>query len=245
MSATKVNRQGLGLLKRKLLSHSPLTADDLAAIDAMPFQQRQLEAGSYLLREGDRSKICPILLSGFAFRHKTTASGGRQIVAVKMPGDALDFQSLYVEHIDHCLQALTRIDIAVVQNKDIERLFIGNPNIARAIVVDIVVEASIGREWLLNIGRRNGFTRLAHLLCEIHFRLSVAETSLLVDKLPLTQEQLADLLGLSPVHVNRCLKALERAGAIMRQGRSVRIGDLRTLRSIAEFTDYYLHFHDS
>lgn len=240
-----MNRRGLDLMKCKLLSHSPLEVDDLAAIDALHYEQRRLEAGSYILREGDPSKICPVLFSGFAFRHKITANGGRQIVAVKMPGDALDFQSIFVRHADHCLQALTQIEIATVRIEDIERLFVDYPNIARAIVVDIVIEASIGREWLLNIGRRNGFTRIAHLLCEIHFRLAITGTGLLADKLPLTQEQLADLLGLSPVHVNRCLKALELRGAIVRQGRSVRIRDLGALRSIAEFTDLYLHSDDS
>lgn len=223
------------------LAYNQLATDDLAALGTLPYTRRSMEAGSYILREGDRSAICPILVSGFAFRHKSTTRGGRQIVAVKLPGDLLDLQSLYVARVDHNLQALTRVELAFLRKQDIERVVAECPNIARAVVLDIIVEASIGREWLLNIGRRDGLERLAHFLCELHCRLSISGKGLIASKLPLTQEQIADLLGLSPVHVNRCLKALEHRGAVVRQGRDIRIGDLRELRHIAEFTDLYLH----
>src|SRR3546814_7751605 len=93
--------------------------------------------------------------------------------------------------------------MAVIPNREIERLVMARPSLSRAIVVDILIEASIGREWLLNIGRRNALARLAHLICEIHYRLAISATSLVESDLPVTQEQLADLLGLTPVHIDR------------------------------------------
>lgn len=109
-----------------------------------------------------------------------------------------------------------------------------------------MVEASIGREWLLNLGRRNALARLAHLLCELNHRITrIAGEPLAGLELPLTQEQLADLLGLTPVHVNRTIKTLEREGAVKRVSRRLTIGNLDTLQHIAGFNDLYLHRNDS
>lgn len=233
---------GLDIFLRKLLSHSPLTTDDQAAILALPHSVRHLEPNSYILREGDRSGACPILCSGFAYRQKSTREGGRQIVALKIPGDALDFQSMYVRTIDHHLQALTAVDLVIVALGDFEKLVADRPAIARAVIVDILIEASIGREWLLNLGRRNALSRLAHLLCELHYRLlDTRSGGLDARDVPMTQEQLADLLGLTPVHINRTVKELERRGAVTRPGRGIRLGDIARLRLLAEFSDTYLH----
>lgn len=232
----------LGIFVRKLLSHSRLSTDDQAAIAALPFSLRQLEPNAYILNEGERALICPVILSGFAYRQKTSADGGRQIVALKIPGDPLDFQSLYLERADHDLQALTRVELAIFSLKDLENLVAPRPSLARAVLVDILIEASIGREWLLNIGRRNALSRLAHLLCELHCRVGqIADEKLEAFDVPLTQEQLADLLGLTPVHINRTIKALEESGAVKRVNRRLKVGDIRALRQIAEFSDLYLH----
>lgn len=234
--------QGLEIFLRKLLSHSLLSTDDQAAILSLPHGVRHFEPNTYILREGDRSGICPILCAGFAYRQKLTHEGGRQIVALKIPGDALDFQSMYVRTIDHNLQALTAVEMVIVALTDFEKLVESRPAIARAVIVDILIEASIGREWLLNLGRRNALSRLAHLLCELHYRLvDTRSDGLDARNVPLTQEQLADLLGLTPVHINRTLKELERRGAIARHGRGIRLGDIDGLRALADFSDTYLH----
>lgn len=237
---TKEDR--LGIFIRKLLSHSPLSADDQQSIRDLPFNIRRLEANEHILREGEKATVCPVLLQGYAYRQKTSADGGRQIVALKIPGDALDFQSLYVETADHSLQALTPVELAVFAIKDFEKLVAPRPNLARAVLVDILIEASIGREWLLNIGRRNALARLAHLLCEIFYRVQqIAQQDVSGFDLPLTQEQLADLLGLTPVHINRTIKLLENAGAVRRISRRLTIGDLGILQQMADFSDLYLH----
>lgn len=237
---TKEDR--LGIFVRKLLSHSRLSADDQQAIASLPFSIRRLEPNDYILREGDRAQVCPILLHGFAYRQKTSADGGRQIVSLKIPGDALDFQSLYLGTADHNLQALSPVELAIFSLKDFEKLVAPRPNLARAVLVDILIEASIGREWLLNIGRRNALARLAHLLCELYYRVrQIALEEIDGFELPLTQEQLADLLGLTPVHINRTIKILEQEGAVRRVARRLTIADVPTLRRLADFSDLYLH----
>ncbi|MFC0103620.1 Crp/Fnr family transcriptional regulator [Sphingopyxis terrae] len=238
----QVRSSALDLFVRKLLSHSRLSRSDQEAIRALRWSRRRLCANEYILREGDRAKACPILLNGFAYRQKMSADGGRQIVSLKIPGDALDFQSLYLRTADHNIQALTPVDLAVFPLREFEQILGPRPDIVRAVLVDILIEASICREWLLNIGRRNALSRLAHLLCEIHYRVrQIGSDAMAAKELPLTQEQLADLLGLTPVHINRTVRALEQQGAVQRIARKIVIVDLLTLRRIAQFSDLYLH----
>ncbi|MFC0103643.1 Crp/Fnr family transcriptional regulator [Sphingopyxis terrae] len=232
----------LRIMLRKLLSHSMMSTDDQRALENLPFTLRTLEANDYILREGSRAEACPILLSGFAFRQKHSAEGGRQIVALKTPGDPLDLQSLFLDRADHNLQALTAVQLASVPHRAWDRLIATRPGIARAVMIDTLVEASIGREWLLNIGRRNAKARVAHFLCELVYRLErVASRKIGALEVPLTQEQLADLMGLTPVHINRTLKALEADGGVARVARRLHIARLDRLADIANFSALYLH----
>lgn len=227
---------------RKLRSHSMLTTEDQRLLASLPHQMRRLSPNDYILREGDQAIQCPILLSGIAFRQKHVADGGRQIVSVKLPGDPLDFQSLYLATADHSLQALTPVDLAILPLAALEQLVAARPNIARSVLVDILVEASIGREWQLNIGRRNALERLAHFFSEFDYRMRLTVRGLgPAIEIPMTQEQLADLLGLTPVHINRTVKTLVERGALERHGRRVRIADIAALHRIAGFSPRYLH----
>ncbi|MBA4750994.1 MAG: Crp/Fnr family transcriptional regulator, partial [Sphingopyxis sp.] len=106
---------------RKLLGQSRLSTTDQQALLALPFQIRQLPAQATILREGDQARVCPILLSGFAYRYKIAADGGRQIVSLRIPGDPLDFQSLYLQTIDHHMQALTPVELALIPLSDLDR----------------------------------------------------------------------------------------------------------------------------
>jgi CRP-like cAMP-binding protein len=232
----------LSILIRKLLSHSLLSTADQEAIAALSHSIRHMAPGEAILREGDRAIVCPVVLSGFAFRQKMASDGGRQIVALKLPGDALDLQSIYLHQADHDIRALTVAEFALVPLPALERLTAERPAIARAVLTDILIESSIGREWLLNIGRRNALARLAHLLCELHDRMNdIATEASAHFEVPLTQEQLADLLGLTPVHVNRMVRQLEKMGAIGRPSRSLTILHFDSLAKISNFSATYLH----
>ena len=103
-------------------------------------------------------------------------------------------------------------------------------------------DGSIFREWVLNIGRRDARSRIAHLLCEFAYRLSTHDlTPSGVYELPITQEQLADATGLTAVHVNRVLKSLQAEGLIDRNRRIVSFPNWQALRDVADFNPRYLH----
>jgi CRP-like cAMP-binding protein len=232
-------------LVRKLAYWQKLDSADRGAILALPHTVRTHEPNSYLVREYDRAEHTCVLLSGFAIRHKMVATGHRQIVAVHMKGEAVDLQNSMLGKADHSVQMLTRGEVASIPIEEVERIAYERPNVGKAMWVDTLVDGSIFREWIANIGRRDARTRLSHLLCEFALRLRVAgmgsETGY---ELPMTQEQLADATGLTPVHVNRTLKSLEADGLIERgTPRTVVIGDWKKLAEAGDFNSNYLHLH--
>jgi CRP-like cAMP-binding protein len=233
----------LSKLVRKLESRTALGPADRAAILALPFAERTYEAPAYVLREGEPAKkYCSFVLSGLAFRQKLAATGARQIVSIHMAGDLLDLQHLFLNRADHSIQALSRLETAEIDRAALQDLILRHPAIGRAMWVDALIDASIFREWVLNVGRRDAKARVAHLLCEVSVRMEAAGLN---DghgyHLPLTQEQLGDAVGLTSVHVNRTLKALSEMGLIRRDKRHVRFDDLDRLKAAADFSALYLH----
>jgi CRP-like cAMP-binding protein len=220
-----------------------LNDDDCAAILALPFSSRTYEAPSYVLREGEPAKRhCAFIVSGFAFRQKLTTGGSRQIVSIHMAGDFLDLQHLFLNRADHSVQALTRLETAEIEREALQQLVLERPAIGRAMWIDSLVDASIFREWVLNVGRRNARARVAHLLCEVALRMEaagIAEHHRY--ELPMTQEQLGDAVGLTSVHVNRTLKSLVEDGLIHRDKRYLKFSDWERLRGEADFSALYLH----
>lgn len=239
-----LHETALELLARKLNLHHRLSSADQQAILNLPHKIRRLEAQSYILREGDRPERCAVLLQGYSFRHKVTGDGSRQILAINVPGEALDFQNLFLEEADHNVQMLSRGLVAEVPREAIQALILAHPEVGRAILITTLVEASIFREWVVNIGRRPSRSRIAHLLCEFAYRLSAQQLADGVYELPMTQEQLADATGLTAVHVNRVLQALQREELIVRDRRMIRFPSWERLQDVADFNPRYLHSHD-
>jgi CRP-like cAMP-binding protein len=126
-----------------------------------------------------------------------------------------------------------------------EELALGHSEVAQAILITTLVEASIFREWVVNIGQRGSRSRIAHLLCEFAYRVTAQRLATDgIYELPMTQEQLADATGLTAVHVNRVLQALQREGLIERDRRMIRFPSWERLRDVADFNPRYLHTRD-
>lgn len=227
---------------RKLRHRAPLEQGDVDALVKLPFKEKECEPGRYLVREGAPSEECVLILSGFAYRHKLTIGGERQIVSLHIAGDFVDLEGALLNIADHNVQTLTRCEIATISASAIVALFDKHPRVARAMWVDTLIDASIFREWIMTVGRRPAKERIAHLICEIGRRLEFAElaTRTAFD-LPMTQEQLADATGMTSVHVNRTLKALEADGLIRREKRHLRIEEWERLRDLSGFSELYLH----
>ena len=228
---------------QKLRYWNALDQADEEAILALPHREKKIERLGYIVREREAATHSCLLLSGYAIRHKVVVNGARQIVAIHMKGDTVDLQNSFLEIADHSVQVLTDSEVAFIPRAEIKKLAFSRPNIGMAMWLDTLVDGSVFREWIANIGRRDARTRLAHLFCEFSLRLKLAGLGEATDyELPMTQEQIADATGLTSVHVNRTIKSLEADGLITRRsGRSVTIGDWKKLAQAGDFDSNYLH----
>ena len=237
-----LSSEPLAPLVRKLLNTFPLSEEDQVAVLSLPHTERRLENGQYVVREGDAPTHSCLVISGFAVRHKIMGDGARQIVNVHMAGDMVDLQNSLLRTADHNVQALTTMKAAFIPREAIIELAFARPAVGKALWLETLIEGSIAREWIANVGRRNSVARIAHLLCEFAYRLDAVGIGKECNyELPMTQEQIADTVGLTAVHVNRTLKGLDTAGLTTRSKRSVRINDLARLAEVGDFRSTYLH----
>lgn len=234
-------------LVRKLCYRVELDAADRAAILALPCTVKLVERHHYLVREHDAATHSALMLSGYSVRSKMVATGARQIVSIHMKGEMVDLQNSLLGKADHSVQMLTSSKVAMIPREEVLKLAAERPMVARAMWIDTLVDASIFREWIANVGRRDARTRIAHLLCEFSLRLKIAGIGNNGGyELPMTQEQLGDATGLTSVHVNRTIKALEAEGLIERTDpRSIHMGDWRKLADAGDFDSNYLHLRDN
>lgn len=232
----------LGALFRRWKRRLPLSAADEAAVTNLNWARKQYQRDAYLAREGEHVTVCTVLLQGFAYRQKILSDGSRQIISFHIPGEFLDVQNCLLEVADHNVQALTRCLVAVVSKELLLQVMSDRPAVRQAIWLDSLLDASVFREWVVNVGRRDARQRIAHLLCELALRLKAAGLGEgpLFD-FPLTQEQIADATGLTAVHTNRTLQALRRAGLINLTASKLTILDWDALAEAGDFSERYLH----
>ena len=200
-------------------------------------------AHEYLLKQGAPIDRIFLIIEGFAARYRLLPDGRRQITAFMLPGDICDVRSFALGQMDHSIIALSPVEASVLTADAVERLQL-RPRLATTLAWSALVQQSIAREWLVNVGHRTSFERLGHLLCELFERLRVV--GLAQDegyKLPLTQSDIADTLAISPVHVNRTLMEMRRSELVTFQSRHVVFHDYAALSRAAGFDPAYLHLH--
>jgi CRP-like cAMP-binding protein len=231
-----------GPLIRKLETIVDLSAEEREAVLGLPLTIRTVPADHDLVRDGDRPSECCMIVEGFVCRYKLTAEGKRQIMSFHIPGDIPDLQSLHLHVMDHSLGTLVPSKVGFIQHDDIREITRRYPRIADAFWRDTLIDAAVFREWMVGIGRRSAYTRIAHVLCELMVRLrSVGLSSDHQIELPITQAELGDALGLSTVHVNRVLQELRGDGLITLRGRYLHVQDWPGLKRAGEFDPLYLH----
>ena len=228
---------------RNLSYRAVLDAEDRRAILNLPCTVKMIERLHYIVRERERATHACVMLSGYSVRSKVVGDGNRQIVAIHLKGDAVDLHNSILDIADHSVQALVSSKVAMIPRDAILRIAEKRPKVGLAMWRETLVDGSISREWVANVGRRDAKTRLAHLLCEFAVRMKVAG---LAEEnhfeLPMTQEQLADTTGLTSVHVNRTMRAMESEGLIKRPNpRAVTYDDWRRLAEVGDFDTNYLH----
>jgi CRP-like cAMP-binding protein len=195
-----------------------------------------------ITREGDQPRDVHLILSGWACRYKQLEDGRRQIVSFFLPGDMCDINVFILKEMDHSIGTITAVTIADLSREFFEAISAGYPRVATALWWETLVNAAIQREWTMNLGQRTALERMAHLFCEIFFRLRLAGQAHGGScEFPLTQADLADATGLSKVHVNRTLQELRAAQLVILKGKILSIPSLERLMNAGLFNANYLH----
>ncbi len=200
------------------------------------------QADEDMVREGDRPSDSKLLLEGFAARYKILHNGKRQITSIHVPGDFVDLHNFTLKVMDHAIFAMSPCKVAVVPHEVLHRITEEHPHLTRLLWLNTTIDGAIHRQTLVNLGRQAALGQLAHLLCELFVRLEVVgETEDYSFRLPITQSELGDALGLSTVHVNRTLQELRSQGLLTWRGNLVVIEDWERLCEVAQFDPVYLN----
>jgi CRP-like cAMP-binding protein len=233
-----------GALGRKLSSVIALSNSEIDCIEAMLKRERQVAAGRELVCDGEPYDQTYVIKEGWAIRFKTLSDGRRQILNFVLPGDFVGLFAPLFDVSDHSVAALTDLVVHPLDPGSTVEMFADCPRLAAAIAWSAGRDEAILSEQVVRVGRRSAYERTGHLFVELLHRLRlVGEAKQRSFELPLTQEILADTLGLSIVHVNRTLRRLRENGLLCIKGERVVIGDLEQLTSVAEFSPQYLTAH--
>ena len=226
----------------KLRARAPVGEDEEQAIRDAVGEVRTYPADHVVIRAGQRIEASTLLLDGIMCRYKDLSEGQRQITELHVSGDFVDLHSFTLKRLDHNIMTLTPCRVAMVPHEKLGQITERFPHLTRLYWFTTNMDAAIHREWELSLGRRTALSRIAALFCEMRLRLEVVGmTEGETYALPLTQTDLAECLGLTPIHVNRTLKELREQGLVQFKSGRVTIFDWDRLRDVAEFDPAYLY----
>ena len=231
----------LPLLRR--ISHLvELPAQDAQALTQLATPKRHFPADTDLVREGDAPIGLFVVLDGVLCRYRITPDGRRQILAFILPGDFCGIHDSLVHRMDHAIGTIAAASVSIVLHEKLLNALCQSPSISAALRWSSLQEQSIEREHMVSLGRRNAHARIACLMCEMFWRLGAVG---LCDgnevHLPMTQTDLADALGLTPIHVNRVLQDFRKERLITLNRNRLRLLDFERLVQIAGVSRDYLH----
>lgn len=225
----------------RLMHAAELGDEEVAAVAELCRQPKDIGAKKYLSRDGDEMVSFPVVLSGWAARYQILRNGARQITRLLLPGDAFYFDSSPDSIAIEEVITLSPCRIVNIMHSDMRRVIEQYPSVGEALRTYGCMENAVLSSWVVNVGRRDALERMAHLICESHYRLSMIDPAQGNQMFfPLTQDDLADVLGLTPVHINRKLQQLRQEQLITLRSKQLTILDLRSLQQVAGFDSAYL-----
>ncbi len=229
------------LFTRKLSHFAPLSASDQDYLDALTSADEHYPADVDIMKEGSPPSSVFVVKEGIAVRYRMLPDGGRQIMTFLIPGDSCNIHVFLRSAMTHSIGTLTPVRIAPISRDQMMETFANRPRISAALWWSGLQEMAILRERVVSLGRRDARGRIAYLLCEMLWRFAaVGQTNGKSYRLPLTQTELGDALGLTPVPVNRILKEFRLAGFIAMERQVLNVLDCPALQTIAGFDESYL-----
>lgn len=242
MCAEPTPRAELEPFLATLAARDYLSDEEIATLQAASWHFRVFPAGAEIIADHSKPHQSCLLVGGLAARGMTLRNGERQLSAVHILGDFVDLHGLLLRVMDHAVLALTPCRAAFIDHAVLREITNTHPHLGRLLFTLVAIDASIQRNWILSLGRRKAEARLAHLFCELFARLEiVGGVSGDSFAFPISQNTLADILGLSIVHTNRTIQHLRASGLLTWRSGTVTILDHEGLAELAEFDSTYLN----
>jgi CRP-like cAMP-binding protein len=227
----------------RLERFSALSAIDRQRIADLPLKLVNYPGDREVVSYGYASSRCTLVLDGILYSHKMVAGSRRQITSFFIPGDFVDLSTLYLPKVDHSISTLGPAVLAFVPHTALKEILDRSPALAQAFWRETLMQAAIFQEWVVNLGRRHAFARLAHIVCELTVRLQAMGLARdLSFAMPWIQMDVADACGISSVHANRVIQELRHLGLVEWDSKRVKIRDWDTLAKLGDFNDDYLQY---
>ena len=225
----------------KLRRFAELSRGDIEVLDRLTDECEAFEPDADIVREGQRTDWFAVVVDGMLCRYHVLENGRRQITAFLVPGDMWGIDGFLLE-MDHSIGTLMPSRVARISRQVMADVMERHPALARAFRWSASEDEAVLRQWIVNVGRRTAHERAAHLVWELFLRMSaVGRTAERSFRFPLTQQELADTLGMSIVHTNRTLQRLRGEGALVIANGTLTVRDPDKLQAIAGFNPNYLH----
>ncbi len=238
MTSSKIT--GLHHFLSRITARSVLSTKEKDAILTLPAQTVTLKAKRDFVQEKEETSYCCLVDSGLVGRFGQLENGTRQITAFHIPGDMADLHAAVRPIGTGGLQALTNATVMRIPRDAIRTLMARYPAVAEAFWRDCMLDAAVLTQWVMNVGRRDAPTRLAHMFCEMALRYGHDRQARREYAFPVTQEQLGEAVALTGVHINRSLKSLRDSGLVTVKKGVVHIHSWSKLVRVGEFDPTYL-----
>lgn len=228
---------------RYLQRRDSLSGKDLERLRTLKIEHASFAAGEVIVPVGSSPNRSCMMLRGLSARSHPLVGrpDDRVITALHVPGDFVDLHALLMARLDHSIIAVGPAEVEFVDHAELTEITENFPHLTRLLWLATVLDAAIHRQWLVAAASLRSSAHLAHLLCEIYTRLNaVGAASNHQFHLPLLQRELADILGYSPIHVNRAVRDLRDRGLIRWLGADITITDWKGLSLLARFDPSYL-----
>lgn len=238
LTMTNANDAWLALLQRRL-GPDALGPAEREAVAQTYVGTRVFRPGENIVGDGKKDEPLHLITRGWAARICGLEDGSTQITDFVLPGELCDLSRL--DGSFGAAVAITQVNAVLLDRSAMLNAISSCPKLGLALLRLALGEQAILREWLLCLGQREKREHLAHLLCELYERLRRA--GMVTDHefdLPLTQEQIAEAMGVTPVHTNRVLQGLRKDGIISLGKRHLTIHQPAQLKDIGEFDASYL-----
>ena len=219
-----------------------LDAAERTRLEAAISEVKTVGPRKIIARAGEPLGQSTLLIDGIMSRYLDDRNGLRQLVAIHLPGDFLDLHAFPLKVLDHDVATLTTATVATVPHAELEAITAEMPQLTRKLWFATLLDAAIHRAWLFRLGRLDATGRVAHFLCETNARLFSAGLS---DghrfALALTQADIAEICGLTTVHVNRVIRQLREEKLCIFRSSLVEVLDPAGLAARGQFDPAYLY----